>query len=666
MSLIDVINLSQAFGGRDLFRGIGFQIESGDRIGLVGPNGSGKTTLLKILSGSLATMEGEIRTAKGARIGYLPQDLQEKPLGLLLDSVLNSLPERLRIHQTIQETEETLEQKLSEQEQGLLNIRLAEAHQEMLDLETRYPGHRAQKILLGLGFKPGDFQRELRTLSGGWQMRAALGSLLYQNPDLLLLDEPTNHLDMPSVHWLEEFLKDYKGAMVLICHDREFLNRQVRRILSFEPEGLRSYSGNYDFYLQAREEESRTLDARARNQEQKIKEAKRFIERFQAKASKARQAQSKIKLMKKMELIETHQHRKNIRFSFPPVEQSGRNVVTVQGLSKSFGGPPLYRDLDLHVLRGERIAIIGPNGAGKTTLLRMIAQEMQPDQGKISLGYGVNLSYYAQHHSEMLDNNKTILEEVYQIVPHETISFVRGICGAFLFSGEDVDKSIGVLSGGERARVALAKILVKPGNLLVMDEPTNHLDIISSEILIDALTDFGGTLLFVSHNQAFVNRLATRIWDIHDGLVEEYPGKLNEYLEHLAARSDPDEEKVRNNPGQAEALEQDSSKADRASNKKQLRRERAEQRQRIRAVIKPVQDEVQDLERKITGLEQQENELGRQLADPEVYKENEKFLTLLREYNTGKEELRKLIERWEKKQQEWEALKKEVELLEEE
>jgi len=666
MSLIDVINLSQAFGGRDLFRGIGFQIESGDRIGLVGPNGSGKTTLLKILSGSLATMEGEIRTAKGARIGYLPQDLQEKPLGLLLDSVLNSLPERLRIHQTIQETEETLEQKLSEPEQGLLNIRLAEAHQEMLDLETRYPGHRAQKILLGLGFKPGDFQRELRTLSGGWQMRAALGSLLYQNPDLLLLDEPTNHLDMPSVHWLEEFLKDYKGAMVLICHDREFLNRQVRRILSFEPEGLRSYSGNYDFYLQAREEESRTLDARARNQEQKVKEAKRFIERFQAKASKARQAQSKIKLMKKMELIETHQHRKNIRFSFPPVEQSGRNVVTVQGLSKSFGGPPLYQDLDLHVLRGERIAIIGPNGAGKTTLLRMIAQEMQPDQGKISLGYGANLSYYAQHHSEMLDNNKTILEEVYQIVPHETVSFVRGICGAFLFSGEDVDKSIGVLSGGERARVALAKILVKPGNLLVMDEPTNHLDIISSEILIDALTDFGGTLLFVSHNQAFVNRLATRIWDIHDGLVEEYPGKLNEYLEHLAARNDPDEEKVQDNPEQAEALEQDSSKADRVSNKKQLRRERAEQRQRIRAVIKPVQDEVQDLERKITGLEQQENELGRQLADPEVYKENEKFLTLLREYNTGKEELRKLIERWEKKQQEWEALKKEVELLEEE
>ena len=666
MSLIDVINLSQAFGGRDLFRGIGFQIEPGDRIGLVGPNGSGKTTLLKILSGSMATMEGEIRTAKGARIGYLPQDLQEKPLGLLLDSVLNSLPERLRIHQTIQETEETLEQKLSEQEQDLLNIRIAEAHQEMLDLETRYPGHRAQKILLGLGFKPGDFQRELRTLSGGWQMRAALGALLYQNQDLLLLDEPTNHLDMPSVHWLEEFLKDYKGAMVLICHDREFLNRQVRRILSFEPEGLRSYSGNYDFYLQAREEESRTLEARARNQEQKVKEAKRFIERFQAKASKARQAQSKIKLMKKMELIETHQHRKNIRFSFPPVEQSGRNVVTVQGLSKSFGGPPLYQDLDLHVLRGERIAIIGPNGAGKTTLLRMIAQEMQPDQGKISLGYGANLSYYAQHHSEMLDNNKTILEEVYQIVPHETVSFVRGICGAFLFSGEDVDKSIGVLSGGERARVALAKILVKPGNLLVMDEPTNHLDIISSEILIDALTDFGGTLLFVSHNQAFVNRLATRIWDIHDGLVEEYPGKLNEYLEHLASRSDPDEQKVRDNPEQAELLESDPSKADRVSNKKQLRRQKAEQRQRIRAVIGPVQDEVQDLERKITDLEQQENELGRQLADPEVYKENEKFLALLREYNTGKEELGKLIERWEKKQQEWEALKKEVELLEEE
>jgi ATP-binding cassette subfamily F protein 3 len=440
----------------------------------------------------------------------------------------------------------------------------------------------------------------------------------------------------------------------------------VRRILSFEPEGLRSYSGNYDFYLQAREEERRTLEARARNQEQKVKEAKRFIERFQAKATKARQAQSKIKLVQKMELIETHQRRKNIRFSFPPVEQSGRNVITIQGLTKGFGGPHLYEDLDLHVLRGERIAIIGPNGAGKTTLLRMIAQEMQPDQGKIILGYGVNLSYYAQHHSEMLDGGKTILEEVYQIVPHETISFVRGICGAFLFSGEDVDKSIAVLSGGERARVALAKILVKPGNLLVMDEPTNHLDIISSEILIDALTDFGGTVLFVSHNQAFVNRLATRIWDIHDGILEEYPGKLNEYLEHLAARTGRNEQMLQNEPEQTEIPDPGAFKSDRIANKKQLRRERAEQRQRIGAVIKPVQDELQGLEHKITELEQKEKELGVQLADPEIYKENEKFLGLLREYNASKEELGQYIEKWEKKQQEWETLQKEIELLEEE
>jgi ATP-binding cassette subfamily F protein 3 len=648
-----VINLSHAFDGKDLFKGIGFQIEPGDRIGLVGPNGSGKTTLLRLLNGLVEAISGEIRITRGTRIGYLPQDLQEKPTGLLLDSTLNSIPERAQLNRKIQEINQSLNAGTDEHERSILNTRLAEVQQAMLDLETLYPAHQAQKILAGLGFKPEDFQRELKTFSGGWQMRAALGSLLYQNPDLFLLDEPTNHLDLPSVRWLEEFLQGYKGAIVLICHDRDFLNRQVRRILSFEPEGIRAYTGNYAFYLKAREEERRTLDNKARNQEQKIKEAKRFIERFQAKASKARQAQSKIKLMKNIKMVQTHKRRKSIRFSFPTVEQSGRNVVTIQGLTKGFGARPLYQNLNLHVLRGERVAIIGPNGAGKTTLLRMLAQEMQPDQGQITLGHGVNLSYYAQHHSEMLDGNKTILEEVYEIVPHEAVSFVRGICGAFLFSGEDVDKSISVLSGGERARVALAKILVKPGNLLIMDEPTNHLDIISSEILTDALTEFGGTILFVSHNQYLVNRLATRIWDIKPGEVVEYPGKLYEYLEHLSAIAGKSDQYVHEGSDQAEEQAQESPKS-KITTRKQLRRERAEQRQRIRVAIKPVQDQLHDLEKRIAVLEKKEQELGQLLADPHVYKDNEKYPSLLREYKAGKSELEELLEKWEKTQQELE------------
>ena len=326
---------------------------------------------------------------------------------------------------------------------------------------------------MGLGFQRDDSGKPVSSLSGGWKMRAALAGLLYQDPDLLLLDEPTNHLDLPSVRWLEGFLAGYRGAMILICHDKDFLNRQIRA--HHQPPA----GGGEDLQRQLRllregqgGRERHTLEARARNQEMKVKEALRFVERFRAKASKARQAQSKIKLLEKIALIETHRKEKTLRFSFPKVSRSGRDVLTLQGISKSFGDNTLYRNLHLRVVRGDRVAMVGPNGAGKTTLLRMIAGELAPDEGEILPGHGVTMSYYAQHHSEMLDPRKTILEEVYQVVPHESVSFVRGVCGAFLFSGKDVDKAVGVLSGGERARVSLARILVKPGNFMVMDEPT--------------------------------------------------------------------------------------------------------------------------------------------------------------------------------------------------
>ena len=521
MSLVTVLNLSLTFVGREILKEVNFQVEPGDRIGLVGPNGSGKTSLLRMMVGELTPDKGEIRITKGVRVGYLPQDVYEVLSGRLLQFVVDSVPSRVPLNDQLAALEASLADHPDPETQSKLAAQLADVHHKIIDLDAQYPLHLAEKILLGLGFKPEDFEKPMGSLSGGWKMRAALAGLLYQSPDLLLLDEPTNHLDVPSVHWMEEFLRTYKGAMVLICHDREFLNRQTQRTISFEPEGMRFYSGNYEHYLKAREEESRVLESRAKHQEQKVREAERFIERFRAKASKARQAQSKIKLVKKIELVETFQKRKTIRFSFPEVPRSGREVLSIQGLTKSFGPLTLYKDLHLRVMRGERVAIVGPNGAGKTTLLRLIAGELQPDQGQASLGHNVTMSYYAQHLSEMLDPNKTILGEVYQVVPHETVSFVRGVCGAFLFSGPDVDKPVGVLSGGERARVSLAKILVKPGNFMVMDEPTNHLDILSSEMLIDALQDFDGTLLFVSHNQSFVNRLATKIWDIRDGAVVE-------------------------------------------------------------------------------------------------------------------------------------------------
>ncbi|MBW1852530.1 MAG: ABC-F family ATP-binding cassette domain-containing protein, partial [Deltaproteobacteria bacterium] len=580
MSLITVIKASLSFAGRQVFSEIGFQVEPKDRIGLVGPNGSGKTTLLRLIMGEASTDRGEVRVAKGTRIGYLPQDVHETLVGQLLQSVIDSAPGRIRLKNELKTAEASLRGVSLKLEQTRLAEKLAEIHQEINRLELEFPRHGAEKILLGLGFETSDFVRSVSSLSGGWKMRAALASLLYQRPDLLLFDEPTNHLDIPSIHWLEQFLQDFGGAMILVSHDREFLNRQIRRIFSFEPEGMRSYSGDYDFYFKAREEEQKSLEARAKRQEQRVKEAEKFIERFHAKASKARQAQSKIKLLKKMELVKTHRRERAAHFSFPEVPRSGRVVVSIKDVSKGFGEIPLYEGLNLAVLRGERIAIIGPNGCGKTTLLRMVAGEVDPDEGKISLGHAVGMGYFAQHHSDMLDPQKTVIQEVYNVVPQETVGFVRGVCGAFLFSGEDVDKGIGILSGGERARVSLAKLLVKPGNLMVMDEPTNHLDISSSEALINALAEYNGTLLFVSHNKSFINRLATKIWDIKREGVVEYPGNLDEYYYHIGKT----EKKSENGAGLENLQDGDGlrkTSVKNARDRKKEKRKRAQKRQLI-------------------------------------------------------------------------------------
>lgn len=666
MSLITVFDISHSFSGKDLFRDVRFQVGPGDRVGLVGPNGSGKTTLLRLIVGELSPDRGEIRIHKGARLGYLAQDIHETMDGTLLQSLLHTVPGRKRLTEELASTERAIEKHPEKEMQLKLAARLAEIHQEIADLDIQFPPHEAEKILLGLGFGPGDFGKPVSLLSGGWKMRAALARLLYQKPELLLMDEPTNHLDIPSVRWFEEYLQTYSGAMILICHDRDFLNRQVNRVLSIEPEGLRNYSGNYDFYLKAREEENRVLEARARNQEQKIREAKRFIERFKAKASKARQAQSKIKLVDKIALVETRQRQKTIHFSFPEVPRSGRDVLKLEGLSKGFDTKPLYSDLHLRVQRGDRIAIIGPNGSGKTTLLRMVAREITPDQGEVILGHGVTMSYYAQHHSEMLDPRKTILEEVYQAVPHESVSFVRGVCGTFLFSGSDVDKSIGVLSGGEKARVSLAKILVKPGNLLVMDEPTNHLDILSSEILINALKEYNGTLLFVSHNQAFAGRLAGKIWDIHNRTVLEYPGTLYEYYDHLSAVDTPVSDVSDHARGAVAGEEapdpQDGN--DRAKSRKMVRKEKAERRQQISEALKPVQHKLHALEQRIDQLETRKDRLEKELADPHIFRDKERGLPLLTEYQEVKKKLEELMGRWEYQHETLDAMEREFGLHE--
>lgn len=665
MSLVNIINLCLVLSQKELFNSLSFQVESGDRLGLVGPNGSGKTTLLRLLSLEMSPDNGEIAITSGARIGYLPQDVSERLSGPILRSVLDSIPGRASLRKDMRKIELLLKENPPEHQQVKLATRLAEIHNELSSLDNIYPSHKAEKILEGLGFRSADFDTHVSALSGGWRMRAALAAILYLNPDLLLLDEPTNYLDLPSVRWLDQFLQDLKGAIILVCHDKEFLNRQIGRVLSFEREGIRIFRGNYDQYIDAREEENRRLEAEARNQEQKVKEAKKFIDRFRYKATKARQAQSKIKLLKKMEIIKTHKREKSIHFAFPEVARSGRVPLTIKDLSKSFVDNVLYNNIDLTVLRGERVALIGPNGFGKTTLLRMIAGEIDPDNGSITLGHNVEMSYYAQHHSEMLDTNSTVINEVYRIVPHESVSFVRGVCGAFLFSGDDVDKPIKVLSGGEKARVSLAKMLIKPGNLLVMDEPTNHLDLISSEILIDALEKYQGTLLFVSHNQSFVNRLATKIWDIRDKNIIEYPGTLSEYYLHLEAADENFPTGQEKGPDKGKDLNNISGEKT-VVTKKEIRRKKAEKRRHINSLLNPVKDKLAHLEERISFLEKREKEVTGLLADPELFKDKNKSIPLLNEYRGIKDELDESLIKWEENQNRLEELKKKLGLIDNE
>jgi len=543
MSLVTVLDLSLTFSGRDLFKSLGFQVEPGDRIGLIGPNGSGKTSLLRLLVREISPDSGEIRIAEGTRIGYLPQDIHETMSGTLLQSILDSIPGRVRLKNEALKIEESLHKSLTKQEQERLAASLAETHHEMNHLDEQFPLHKAEKILLGLGFRSDDLEMPVSTLSGGWKMRASLGGLLYQNPDLLLLDEPTNHLDIPSVRWLEQFLQDYRGALVLVCHDRDFLNRQIERVVSFEPEGMKSYNGNYDSYLEAREEERKILEAKARNQEMKIKEAKRFIERFRAKATKARQAQSKIKLMKKMEMIKTHRNEKTIRFTFPQVSRSGRVTVAIEELAKGYDEKTLYKNLNLTVMRGERVGVIGPNGCGKSTLLNLLLGRLDPDSGRVRLGTGLEVAYFDQMRA-VLDDDLTVQENVadgsdnvlINGSPRHVISYLRD----FLFTPDRARQPVKSLSGGERNRLLLARLFTRPSNILVMDEPTNDLDMETLELLEERLLEYRGTLLLVSHDRAFLNNVITSTL-VFEGRarVREYVGDYDDWLNQKAPGDAP-------------------------------------------------------------------------------------------------------------------------------
>jgi len=619
--------------------GASFTLGHRDRVGLIGPNGSGKSTLMKIVAGRVEPDGGSVQLVRKARAAYLPQELSELPPGSLLEGVLASVPGRAWLESRITAAEVALAGARSDEEQVELGGELAELHEQLAHHEEIYGRHRAEEILSGLGFSRSAFARPASELSGGWKMRAALASLLLQDPELLLLDEPTNHLDVPTLEWFDAFLRRSRKALLLVSHDREFLDRQIDRVLSFEPEGLRSYAGNYERYLELRAEEEDRLVAQAEKQTRRRAQMQAFIERFRAKATKARQVQSRIKLLEKEEIVQVREERATVRFRFPEAPRSGREVARLDAVSKGYDGRSVYRELSGQVLRGDRIAVIGLNGAGKTTLLKLLAQEVAPDAGTVTLGHNVVAGYFAQHHTERLDPQRTVLEEVHGLVPTQPQSWVRGVLGAFLFSGDEVDKRIGVLSGGERARVALARLLVVPSNFLLMDEPTNHLDLDSSEALIDALTRYQGTLLFVSHNRSFVNGLATQVWEVREGTIDAQPGDLDDWSRRRAAQAVP-------------AAPGAETRSANASQGLQARRERALQREQRDKVLGPIKRAIAELEQRIAQLEQEKKAAEKQLADPALFSDPARSTPLVTAYRDASRKLEELYARWEHKSEE--------------
>jgi ATP-binding cassette subfamily F protein 3 len=662
MSLVVLDAVSLFFGDRMIFDNIGLRLGHGDRLGLIGPNGSGKTTLLKVIAGEQEIDDGSVTRANGVRVGWLPQDISVQGGRTLIDMILSSVPGRKSLDDRLAQIEAALEDasKSGAPEETMLELagEVGELHERIDHFDRFFGEHEAHAILAGLGFQPRDANRDLGEFSGGWKMRGVLAGLLFQRPDVLLLDEPTNHLDMPSVAWFGEFLKKWNRCFILISHDREFLNDQIAHVVSLELEGVRTYVGNYDKYVEQRAEEETILQGRAKNLARERERLQKFVDRFRAQANKAKAVQSRIKALDRMEDVETLDRRSTLRFSFPASSRTVAEPVRVEKLTKSYGKHTVFeKPVDLTVKRGEKIGIIGVNGAGKTTLLRMMAGEIPHDGGAIKIGSGVEVGYYAQHHADTLDMGATIYEIVQRAAPETPPARIRSICGAFMFSGDDIDKPAKVLSGGERARVALAKLCVAPGNLLLMDEPTNHLDLASSESLANSLNTYDGTLVFVSHNRSLIRKLATRIWNVEDGKVETYPGTLDEYMysqnqRRLALAEGKDTH------GKAKvAVAVPVSKED---DKARKRRE-AEARQKRGATLGPLEKQVTNLEERIAVLEAEQKVRSAELADPTVYEDAPRRNKLLADFQGASDKLEELTARWEEAMAKLETAKLDLE-----
>lgn len=541
--MIFLSNIGVQHGPQIVFQGASFQILTGQRIGIVGPNGAGKTTVFRLIVGEQKPDVGEVSKMKKAVVGYFSQDVGEMSGRSALEEVKNAVSDVVQLGQQIQEMELQMSQPMDDDAMASLLERYGDAvesfeHKGGYDLESR-----AQAVLTGLGIGPDDYNKPVESFSGGWKMRIALACILTLNPDVLLLDEPTNHLDVESIVWLEQWLStEFKGALAMTSHDREFMNRVVTSIVEVADKTITLYSGNYDFYIRERGIRRQQLIASQQRQQDMLAKDEAFIAKFKARVSHAAQVQSRIKKLEKIERIEVPPEYKRMKFQFSEPLRSGDEVVKFQGLGKVWsddnGEKSVFGGLCGLVRRSEKIAVVGVNGAGKSTYLKVIAGQTMPTAGTMSLGANIHMGYFSQHAMDLLDGNMSVFETIYSVMPEASQGTVRSLCGAFLFRGDEADKKIVSLSGGEKSRVVLAKLLARPLNLLVLDEPTNHLDIQSREILLDALKEFQGTVIIVSHDRHFLRSLVSRVFEIDHGAMQVFEGNYQYYLDKVAQREE--------------------------------------------------------------------------------------------------------------------------------
>ena len=634
--MLAINNLSYYIGSRPIYEQASLHIKPKDKIGLIGLNGTGKTTLLRLINGDYTADGGEITKSNDCSIGYLNQDLLSyQSDDSILHVAMQAFEEALEIEHQM---EKVLKQMETDYQDALVD-KLAKLQEKYEMMEGYSLQAKAEELLEGIGFSTEDLKRPLREFSGGWRMRVMLAKLLLEKPSLLMLDEPTNHLDLPSIQWIENYLRNYEGSVIIVSHDRQFLDNTIDMIVEVSSQQLNVYAGNYSFYLEERELRREIQQNAYENQQQKIKQTERFIERFRAKSTKARQVQSRVKSLERMDKVgEVIDENATVNFRFSFKKQSGRFVVEMNDVSKSYGDLEVIKDSTRVIERGDKIALIGANGKGKSTLLRIIAGTEQVE-GESKQGYNVEMGFFAQHQLEALNIGNDILTELKQAGTEKTEQELRGVLGCFLFTDEEVFKKIKILSGGEKSRVALAKTLIGEANFLLLDEPTNHLDMQSVNILIQALQQYQGTFIIVSHDRYFISQVANKIWYIEDREVKEYPGTYAEYEYYQRQRA---QEEI---SSQQQAVVQEKAKAKTVNPQTESKDQQAQREKQKQ--LKKLQGELEKAEKRVVQLEEQKKTLEKELAKPSVYGD----VHLLAE-NTGKfeaveKDLAEANEQWE-------------------